>query len=275
MIGACAHVPDMTRAVDHMLLSRLHLHAVLPALENIADLVPQARALVSQSNFALGLRVAEGPAAMIHASGGTLRVEPAVSERGGTVFHFLRPSHLNAVFQQRLSLPPLPVRGLLQLLRLRPFLGLTKILDATLQPPESALADDEFRRRHLLVSFQVALRAVPIVAREDPLAIRALATTPVGLLEIRIPDLDFVAWIEWRNEILRSEIGRPAVAADAVVTVRDEETARLLVVGQLDPQVALGLGRVRVDGLIPLADGLDVLLHRVDAYLGNAARARS
>jgi hypothetical protein len=264
----------MTRVVDEMLLSRLHLHAVLPALETIARLVPQGRDLVAQANFALGLRVADGPAAMISASGGSLRVESAVSARGGTVLHFLRPRHLNAIFQQRPAFPPLPVRGWWQIARLRPFLKLSKILESTLQPAESALADDAFRRQHLLVSFQVALRAVEIVAREDPFALRALASTPPGLLVIRIPEIPFVASVRWENGVLNSDLGEPTRDPDAIVTIRDEETARLLLSNRLDPQVALGVGRVRVDGLIPLADGLDVLLHRVDSYLGPAARAR-
>ena len=256
-----------------MLLSRLHLHAVLPALEALSRIVPQAHAAVAGANFALGLRVSGGPSAMITATGGVVRVEPSVSPRGGAVLQFFRPSHLNAIFLQRATLPPLPVRGWLQLRKLRPFLKLARVLDATLQPHEGALADAEFRRHHLQLSFQVALRAVPIVAREDPLALRALASTPPGLLVIRIPDVGFVAWVDWDGQIVRSDFGEASRAADATVTVRDEETARLLVIGRLDPQAALGLGCVRVDGLIPLADGLDILLHRVDAYLGTAARA--
>ena len=264
----------MKRAVDEMLLSRLHLHAVLPALEAIARLVPQGRDLIAHANFTLGLRVADGPAAMVSASGGTLRVEPEVPPRGGSVLHFLRPRHLNAIFLQRPAFPPLPVRGWWQFTKLRPFLRLTRLLDVTLQPDATALSNEEFRRRHLLISFEVALRAVPIVAREDPLARRALAHTPEGLLVIRIPSLPFVAAISWERGILRSALGEPTRAPDAIVTIRDEETARLLLASAIDPQVALGLGQVRVDGLIPLADGLDVLLHRVDAYLGAAARAR-
>jgi len=264
----------MTRAVDEMLLSRLHLHAVLPALEASARLVPQGRDSVAHASFALGLRVAGGPAAMISASGGIVRVEPAVPARGGAVLHFLRPGHLNAIFLQHFAFPPLPVRGWLHFAKLRPFLRLTKVLDDTLQPTADALTDADFRQRHLLISFQVALRAVPIVAREDPIAIRTLANTPPGLLVIRIPDVPFVASVLWENGSLTSDLGEPTRAPDATVTIRDEETARLLLASAIDPQVALGLGRVRVDGLIPLADGLDVLLHRVDAYLGAAARAR-
>jgi hypothetical protein len=190
------------------------------------------------------------------------------------VLHFLQPRHLNAIFLQRFAFPPLPTRGWWRLARLAPFLKLTRILDATLQPNDAALTDAEFRRRHLRLSFEVALRAVPIVALDDPQARRALANTPPGLLVIRIPDLAFIASVRWENGTLTSAPGEPARAPDATVTVCDEETARLLLANAIDPQVALGLGRVRVDGLIPLADGLDVLLHRVDAYLGAAARAR-
>lgn len=262
------------RAPNEMLLSRLHLHAVLPALEALSQLVPSARAVVANANFALGLRVADGPSAMVTAAHGVLRVEPALATRGGAILHFFQPRHLNAIFLQRLAPPPVPVRGWLQLVRLRPFVRLANLLDATMQPTEAALTDAEFRRHHLLLSFQVVLRAVPIVGREDPLARRALASTPPGLLVIRIPDLGFVAWVLWQNGNLESGLGEPARPATATVTIRDEETARLLLSAKIDPQAALGLGRVRVDGLIPLADGLDVLLHRVDAYLGAAARAR-
>lgn len=265
----------MMRAGNEMLLSRLHLHAVLPALEALSQLIPSARDAITGANFALGLRVADGPSAMVTAVSGVLRVEPALAPSGGAVLHFFQPRQLNAIFLQRSAMPPLPVRGWLQLARLRPFLRLAKVLDSTLQPSEAALTDVEFRRNHLLLSFQVALRAVPIVAREDPLARRALASTPPGLLVIRIPDLDFVAWLDWREGQLSSHLGEPSGPATTTVTIRDEETARLLLVAGIDPQAALGLGRVRVDGLIPLADGLDVLLHRVDAYLGAAARTRS
>ena len=265
----------MTRAADEMLLSRLHLHAVLPALESIVSLAPHAREWIAQANFALGLRVASGPAAMVSASGGDLRVAADVPPRGGAVLHFLRPEHLNALFRQQIAFPPLPVRGWWRLTRLLPFLKLTRELDATLQPDADALGDEEMRRRHLLVSFQVALRAVPIVARGDALAMRALAHTPPGLLGIRVPELPFVAWLDWRHGELRGGSGEPERAPDALVTIRDQESAQLLLAGRIDPQVAVSTGRVRVDGLIPLADGLDVLLQRVDAYLGPAARARS
>ena len=264
----------MSRAGNEMLLSRLHLHAVLPALEALSRLVPQAQEAIAGADFALGLRVADGPAAMVTAVGGVVRVEPALAPSGGSVLHFFRPNQLNAIFLQRAALPPIPVRGWLQLRKLRPLLKLAQVLDATLQPKESALTDAKFRRHHLQLSFQVALRAVPIVARGDALALRALAATPPGLLVVRIPEVDFAAWVEWDGEKVRSDFGEAPRAADATVTIRDEETARLLVMGQLDPQAALGLSRVRVDGLIPLADGLDVLLHRVDAYLGAAARVR-
>ncbi len=264
----------MPRALDEMLLSRLHLHAVLPALEAIAQLVPRGRELIAPANFALGMRVAGGPEAMVSASGGSLRVEPVVPASGGARLHFFRPRPLNAIFIERGAFPPLPVRGWAQLIKLRPFLRLTKVLEETLQPADAALADPDVRRRHLIISFQVALRAVQIVAREDPLALRTLANTPPGVLVIRIPSLPFAASIVWENGELTSSPGEPSRAADATVTICDDETARLLLAGAIDPQVALGTGRVRVDGLIPLADGLDVLLHRVDAYLGAAARAR-
>ncbi|OAI43089.1 hypothetical protein AYO41_02880 [Verrucomicrobia bacterium SCGC AG-212-E04] len=264
----------MTRAGNEMLLSRLHLHAVLPALEALVKIVPQAREAIARANFSLGLRVADGPSAMVSAADGVVRVDPAVAVSGGTVLHFFRPRHLNAIFLQRSAPPPLPVRGWLQFARLLPFLRLARVLDATLQPSEAALDDDDFRRRHLLLSFQVALRAVPIVAREDVLAIRALKSTPPGLLAVRIPDLPFAAWVQWEKGVLSSDFGEPARPPDTIVTICDAETARLLLTAKIDPQAALGLGRVRVDGLIPLADGLDVLLHRVDTYLGAAARAR-
>ena len=41
----------MTRVLDEMLLSRLHLHAVLPALEAVSHIFPQGREAIAHAEF--------------------------------------------------------------------------------------------------------------------------------------------------------------------------------------------------------------------------------
>ena len=59
----------------------------------------------------------------------------------------------------------------------------------------------------------------------------------------------------------------PGGAPDVVITFTDRATADAALLGTLDPNAAVGLGKVDVRGLVPLADGLSVAMDRVEYYL--------
>ena len=251
-------------------LARLHLHAVLPALADLAALSPDAHRIAAHWNFSLRLQLPGGPAATLVSPGdGTLQVTPGAGTPARLVLTFLSARQLNRTFLNQSALPPLPTGGFWRILHVRPFVALTRLLDHYLQPTPDALLDEPFRRLHLRLLFRVLVEAVPTVAEHDPVARHSLTHTPDGLVELRVPALSLVGWMRWTRGRMTSAPGpAPAGAApDAVITFTDLPTADDALLGRLDPNAAVGLGKVDVRGLVPLADGMSVVMDRVEGYI--------
>ena len=248
-------------------LACLHLHAVLPALEDLVRLSPPARRQIDGWDFSLRLQLAGGPAATLVSQQGAITVHRDATPPAQLVLLFLSAAQLNRTFLNQKALPPLPVAGFWRLGKVRTFTALTKLLDQALQPSAEDLAKPEFRRLHLRLLFKVLLGAIPVVGARDPASRHSLGHTPPGLAEIRAPALDSLGWAEWTDGRLTSGTGAAPRSPDVIITFRDEATADAALLGKLDPNAAVGLGTVDVRGLVPLADGLSQVMDRVETYL--------
>ena len=250
-------------------LARLHLHAVLPALEDLAALSPEVCELASRWPFSLRLQLPNGPAATLTSPGdGTLRVTPGRATPSRLTLTFLTANQLNRTFLNQGAFPPVPTGGAWRILNVKTFIALTKHLDRVLQATPAALADEPFRLLHLRLLFRVLVGAAPIVAEADAVSRHSLSHTPPGTLELRAPLLNLTAHLRWSGGRLTSGLGpAPAPGPDAILTFVDLPTADDALLGRLDPNAAVGLGRVEVRGLVPLADGLGVVMDRVEGYI--------
>ena len=250
-------------------LARLHLHAVLPALEDLAALSPEVRQLAARWPFSLRLQLLHGPTATLTSPGdGTLRVTPGPAAPSRLTLTFLTAHQLNRTFLNQMAFPPLPTAGAWRILQVRPFIALTKHLDRVLQATPAALTVEPFRLLHLRLLFRVLVGAAPIVAEADAVSRHSLTHTPPGTLELRVPALGLAAHLRWADGRLTGALGpAPVPGPDAVLTFVDLPTTDDALLGRLDPNAAVGLGRVEVRGLVPLADGLGVVMDRVEGYI--------
>ncbi len=203
-------------AVSHpsreALLARLHLQAVLPALEDLVAASPAARHLVEGWNFSLRLRLAgnDGPTATLVSPGdGTLRVHTHAGAPARMTLLFLSAGQLNRTFLNAAALPPLPLGAPWLLGKLRPFTKLAAELNTMLQPADGALDDEAFRTLHLRLLFRVLIGAIPPIGMGDPAAARSLAHTPPGLAEIQAPARGWRGWVRWDGAALTSAPGAP------------------------------------------------------------------
>ena len=259
--------PNVSRAD---LLARLHLHAVLPAMEDLAELVPAAQELAAHWPFSMRLQLAGGPAATLVSPGdGTLRVHRHGGELARLVLQFFSADQLNRTFLNQKTLPPIPTGGFWRVGKVGTFTKLAKELDAVLQPAPGALDDPAFLERHLRLLFKVLIGAIPVVAKGDPVSRHTLAHTPDGTAQICLPALERTGWARWSKGCMTAGVGElPGGArADVVITFTDRATADAALLGRLDPNAAVGLGKVDVRGLVPLADGLSLVMDRVEVFL--------
>ena len=254
-------------------LARLHLHAVLPALEDLVRLSDPARRLIEGWDFSLRMQLAGGPASTVVSENGRLTVHRDATHAARLVLLFLSASQLNRTFLNQKALPPLPVAGFWRIAKVRPFTALTKLLDQALQPSPEALSEPAFRQLHLRLLFKVLLGAIPVIGSQDGPSRHSLSHTPPGLAEIRAPALEVGGWADWTGSRLTSGAGSPPRAPDVIITFCDSETTDAALLGKLDPNAAVGLGKVDVRGLVPLADGLSLVMDRVEGYLQPAVPA--
>jgi hypothetical protein len=248
-------------------LSRLHLHAVLPALEDLVDASQAAKEAARPWNFSLRMQLAGGAGATMVPRDGRVEVHPHSGPKPRLTLLFLSAAQLNRTFLNQSAMPPLPMGQIWRLTGLRPFTALTKLLDAALQPTAAALEDPAFLRMHLRLLFKVLMGAMPVIGEMDPPAMHTLAATPPGLAVIHMPALDLIGWARWDGHRLTAGADQPEGAPDAQIRFRDEATAAAALRSQLDAQAAVGLGQIEIQGLVPLADGLSVVMDRVETYL--------
>ncbi len=246
------------------ILCRLNLHAVLPALAELVRLSADARALVAGWNFSWRLSVLGGPATTLRCRDGVLAAFPGRSQPAAVDLLFLSARQLNRSFADGRGLPPLPLGAPWHWAKLRPFVALSKLLSEHLQPSEASLAaaSPEWREAHTRLLLGVLCRAAPLVGQYDRAAATTLAGAPPGNLELQVPAFDFTARLGSGDDAAPSRR-----AADATIIFRDDAALEEALHGRLDSAAAVGLGRLEVHGLVPLADAWSHVLDRVEAYL--------
>ena len=127
--------------------------------------------------------------------------------------------------------------------------------------------DPGYRDLHLRLLFRVLIGAIPAIGQGDPAAAHTMATAPAGLAEIRSPVRGLRGWVKWTGRTLTSALGELPGAPDVRITFCDLETTDAALLGTLDNNAAVGQGRIEVRGLVPLADGLGMIMDRVEGYL--------
>ncbi len=241
-------------------------------MEDLAALVPAARDLAANWPFSLRLQLGGrgGPAATLVSPGdGTLAVQRHADAPAKLVLRFFSADQLNRTFLNQKALPPLPTGGFWRVAKVGTFTKLATQLDQVLQPAPGALDDPVFRERHLRLLFKVLVGAIPVLAEDDPVSRHTLAHTPGGTAQICLPALDLLAWVRWAQGRMTSGVGAlpGGSGPDVVITFVDRPTADAALLGRLDPNAAVGLGKVDVRGLVPLADGLSLVMDRVETCL--------
>ncbi len=252
-------------------LAHLHLAAVLPALEDLVRLSAPARTIATGWSFPLRLRLRGGAQATLVPRDGSLGVTLDPPPRGALTLNFLNARQLNRTFLNQSALPPLPSGALWHLPALKKFTALTKLLDAALQPSREALANPDFLAVHLELLFKVLMGALPVLATRDETVRHTLRATPPGVGQIRMDGLGLRGWVHWDGARLTAARGDAPSTPDVQISFRDADTASSALRGELDAMAAVGMGRILISGLIPLADGLSVAMDRVESYLKPAA----
>ncbi len=253
--------------LSESVLAAIYLKAVVPLLEDIAEIDEEVRDIIKDWNFNLQFQLPGG----LHASSllfkeGTVEAWRARSPGPAAVLTFSNAATLNAVFQGKSDKSPRPnLYGLFRLKELLKVDSLLKKIEYYLEPDEDLLSDPEAFSNCVRLTLYAMVYGVKVIGEEDPDMIPLARNLPRGIVEIRVKDGPAVH-LEVENGLFNPGKGR-AVEPCAYLEFEDLQSAWIMLQGEMDQFAAIGSKKVKIRGLIPLIDGINPILDRLSLYL--------
>jgi hypothetical protein len=249
-------------------LSELYLQAVLPCLTELVAQDPAARALIDDVDASLVFWIRGGPSLTVHLERGAIRCEAGAPGRKSIVLMFLCASHLNAFFAGNKLAIPILLWGGWRVRVLSRFAKLADRLEAVMDGHESVLASPEGRRLHTRLSLMAAGLGLIPLSRGDEVTRAALQALPFGMASFTIEgEASATVWFDYGRQQCAAGWSTPPRVPEVRIAFNDVGVAYAAMRDQIDAMAATGLGQIRVDGLVPLADGLNFIMQRLRIYL--------
>ena len=270
--GEDPHGPERVTPIparpDPAVLSRLYLSAVLPCLTDLAAQDGTVVDDLGQLHASIVFSILGGPAATIRLQGGQILWEDGCSRNASVILMFLGDRHLNAFFSGNQWAAPLPVWGCWRVGLLARFSKLAERLEAVLDGAQQVLHSAAGRRLHARLSLIAAGLALHALAEGDAAAQHILRSLPPGLASFTIAgEPRGTVWFDHGSADNRAGWGDPPRRPDVCIVFADIATAYGALRGEIDTLAAVGSGQIRIEGLVPLAEGLNFAMERVRVYL--------
>jgi hypothetical protein len=248
------------------ILANLHLHAVLPRLEELVKLDAEARSIASEMDLRVRFRVRGGPQTAISIEKGTVTASGDRSAKADLGLFFVNCDQLNNMFMDKVAVP-IPYKHLLQLRHMTRFTKLTGIMTRYLKPSSANLEDPDFKKKHVEMTLMVGLSGAGEIAKYDRRMRKVVDRLPHGTIQFSVlPDGPFahVSVDENKNiAVQNGKIDHPVANLD----LNGVGLAADLLSDNLDTFAAVGSGDIKASGLLSLIDEFNALLDRVGHYL--------
>ncbi len=249
---------------DTTVLARCNLFAILGAIPHLLELDPEATAMVADKKIKLGFAIRGGPSATLAIDHGTAEMYQGTKGCSIRLF-FPSAEKFNAMIDGKAN--PVPVSGFHHIgFLLHEFTALTDILSAYLRPDPDKLADPVFFERSTTLMLYVIGRAVVQIGNHDKVGRFSASNITDGKIKLSIGDSLGVA-VHAKGHHLMFNAAPTPENITSEMHFADLKTARDLFDGRINAIAAVGLGDVRVSGMISQLDNINRILDRVSLYL--------
>jgi hypothetical protein len=248
------------------ILANLHLHAVLPRLEELVKLDEEARSLAEQMQLKVRFKVRKGPSEVVEISSGVVRTSSDPQAEADLGLLFLSCDQLNNLFMDERAIP-VPYKGLTQLRQMGRFSKLTGILTRYLKPSEADLEDPEFKKKHVEMTLMAGLAGAAELAKYDRKMEKVVDRLPWGTVQFSVlPDGPYAFASVGEDKTI--SVGNGTIAdPTANLDIEGVDMAAGVLAGTVDTFAAVGREDLRASGLLSLIDELNALLERVGHFL--------
>lgn len=255
-------VGDTAAPVRERIRARMHLHAVLPRLQELVLLDDEARGIAAGLDLRLELAVLGGPRMALVFDNG--KVTAARDARSNLGLLFPSAGALNRMFDGQ-KVVPIPHGSLWKLAQMKGFEKLTTLLTRYLKPSAADLADPAFRARHVELSLLVGLSACDAIFALDPKVERVRGALHDATIQYDVGDA-VAAFVTIEHGVITAHRGRVANPT-AGIRIRDVDLAVDLIAGKVDTFAAVGVCDLKLYGMLPVVDEFNALFDRVGLYL--------
>ena len=248
---------------DELVLARCNLFGVLGAIPTLLTLDPDAAASIKDKKISLGFAVKDGPRATLSFADGQAEMREGI-DRCSIKLYFPSCKKFNDMIDGKGL--PIPVSGFWHIgFLLGVFTKLTDILSAYLRPDPEKLKDPVFFERSTILMLHVIAGAVAEVGNYDKVGKFSASNIVDGVIRLSIGN-DLSVGVRAEGHRLMAIHTDPGegfseMRFDSLVTARD------LFDGKINAVAAVGMGKVRIGGMISQVDNVNRILDRVSLYL--------
>jgi hypothetical protein len=235
----------------------------LGAIPTLLEVDPDAQKLVKHNKISLGFLVKGGPSATLSFSKGKATMTPGV-KKCSIKLNFDNCRGFNDMIDGK-GKPKLSGGIWHALFLLKKFTKLTDLLSKYLRPEAKDLEDPEFFERSTTLMLHVIAGAIAAVGNYDKIGSFSASNIVDGTVKLGIADGPMVG-IQVQNHRLTAIHESPAVSLSEM-TFDSFKTARDLFDGKINAIAAVGLGKVRIGGMVSQVDNVNRILDRVALYL--------
>ena len=248
---------------DSRTMAYVNLFAVLGAIPYLCELDQEAARLIAGKSVSVGFTVKDGPEATLFFGSGKCRMAPG-TERCQIKLPFSSCEKFNGLIDGTVT--PIPSKGFTRLAFLTgSFSKLTDRLSAYLKPAPGALGDPEFFRVSTTLMFHVIVEAVAQIANQDPIGQFSASNIVDGAAKLSILGGPAAALCCRDHRI--TAVHQAPEQFLSYMEFQGMHLARDLFDGQVNAIAAVGLGQVRIGGMISQIDNINRILDRVAVYL--------
>lgn len=249
--------------MDERTLAYINLFAVLGGLSQLCRLDEECGKLIQGKEISIGIAVKDGPEGTIRFSGGACTVTPGI-DRCDIRLPFSSCRKFNGLIDGTVT--PIPSKGFTKIgFLLHEFTALTDKLTAYLRPAEGALEDESFFAVSTTIMFHLILDAVAQIGNVDKVGRASASYIVDGDVRVAIQGGPEGA-VHARDHKLTA-IHAPVDNPTSYMVFSNMRDARDLFDGKVNAVVCVGLGKVRIGGMISMVDNVNRILDRVSMYL--------